>query len=161
MTPTYRVVTHGLDQGADADAAAQRVAALFKRPPTEIEPLLAPAACVVKKGLSADDAARYQNALTQCGLRATVESEQPAGHDPALQPGADALLADPADALALVKPLLFALLAFALAGWAGMIVSELAFDFVFFMACFAVLIFGVIGMLNAGAVYHWLRRHRA
>jgi hypothetical protein len=75
MSETYRVLSQGLVPDASPADALRDLAALFKCPPEQVKPLLGITVCVVKKGLTADAAARYQQAMLACGLRTMVESE--------------------------------------------------------------------------------------
>ncbi len=78
MTETYRVVTACLRADVDVEASAQQLASLFKCSRSDITPMLTELGCVVKTGVSADVAAQYQRVLSNCGMRTTVEPEDPA-----------------------------------------------------------------------------------
>ncbi|MES2322034.1 MAG: hypothetical protein V4633_07220 [Pseudomonadota bacterium] len=92
MDISYRVVTQGVQAGADVETVAAQVAALFKRARPDIEPLLQAGRAVVKKGLAMADAAKYQAALANCGLLATIEAEDAPAAPPAAAPDLSRLL---------------------------------------------------------------------
>lgn len=72
---SFRVVTTGLREGVDRDAAERRLTDLFQRTPAEIRPLLLPKRNVVKRRLDAEQAAKYRKSLIRCGCDAAIEEE--------------------------------------------------------------------------------------
>ena len=74
MDQTYRVAIRGVKEGFARDAVIGELAALFKKKPEEIRPLL-DAGAVVKKGVDLAVANKYRDALESRGCACAVEAE--------------------------------------------------------------------------------------
>lgn len=74
MDQTYRVAIRGVREGFARDVVIGELAALFKKKPEEIRPLL-DARAVVKKGVALAVANKYREALESRGCACAVEAE--------------------------------------------------------------------------------------
>lgn len=70
-----RVVIQGLRPGVDLNTAIQNLAGLFKSSPEHAEQILKQPGFVVKKGIAADVAAKYQKAVEAAGVVCVIEAE--------------------------------------------------------------------------------------
>lgn len=76
MEQKYRIVAIGLKQGFTRDQSNGMLAALFKRPASELSALTSGKRVTVKKGLEFAAAAKYKSVLEGCGLLADVAPER-------------------------------------------------------------------------------------
>ena len=74
-TPTFRVVTRGLQPGYSAGMAAELLIARFKCSKEQIAPLLGAGPVTVKSRLTHAAAAHYAQVLEHCGCVCAVEEE--------------------------------------------------------------------------------------
>jgi hypothetical protein len=83
LDETYRIVALGLKEGVERETALSQLAALFKTGADKVAPMLTGERVSIKKGLDAQAAARYQQALDRAGLRTALMPEQAAAPAPA------------------------------------------------------------------------------
>jgi len=76
-SPTYRIVTRGLQPDVPAALAAEQLALLFKCTQDQIAPLLNSKRFTVRKNLDRDAADKYAQALQRCGCVSEVVEEVP------------------------------------------------------------------------------------
>jgi hypothetical protein len=72
---TYRVITSGVREGYRPAFVAGKIAALFKGTMAQVEPLLRSKDTVVKRGMDAEAAAKYKQALEACGCICRIEAD--------------------------------------------------------------------------------------
>lgn len=77
MQASYKIVSQGCQEGTDPHQVAQRVAALFRCQPGDVEGLLRTRKSTVKRKLDLQRADRYRRALDGCGLMVSIEEEAP------------------------------------------------------------------------------------
>lgn len=81
MEGQYKVVLKGLKPDAESAQAKQKLATLFKASPEQMERVLAQPNYIVKSGLTADLAAKYQKAIESAGGLCILEPETPAASE--------------------------------------------------------------------------------
>ena len=73
QSPLYKVVFSGdLEEGYTLEVVKHQCAALFKKPPAQIESLFAGKSVTIKSGLSQEQAKNYVRALSHIGARAKI-----------------------------------------------------------------------------------------
>jgi len=75
MAETYRVKIQGVREGFDREQVVQKLAALFKREPDAVRPVMGGG--VVKQGVDLETAKKYQQVLLQQGCACSIESDKP------------------------------------------------------------------------------------
>ncbi len=90
MTLTYRVVIKGPKDGFTGDQVAAALAPVFRVAAEALRPILDRPMHVVKSGVEAQTAARYQAALDAAGCRCVLEAEQSEARRAAPAPDAPA-----------------------------------------------------------------------
>ena len=86
----FQIVVNGqLTEGADPETAKANVAKLFKTSKDKVEPMFSGQRATVKKGLDEAMAKKYQAALKNAGLIATVEPTAAATAPATPAPGGD------------------------------------------------------------------------
>ncbi len=72
-SPLYKVVFSGdLEEGYTLEVVKHQCAALFKKPPAQIESLFAGKSVTIKSGLSREQAENYVRALSRIGVRTNI-----------------------------------------------------------------------------------------
>jgi hypothetical protein len=156
LNESFRIVTVGVQQGQAREAVGQKLAALFKCSARDVAALLAGEGVSVKRGLALSEAARYRQALEQCGLltaivpeRAGVQAVQvPKTFMPGSLEPTPAFQLDPrrVGVMGAARALGGALVSFVLVAIAAHSAIGMAHDILFFATCAAVLVFSVVGM---------------
>jgi hypothetical protein len=156
LKESFRIVTVGVQEGQARDAVGQNLAALFKCRTRDVAALLAGEGVSVKRGLALSEAARYRQALEQCGLLTAIVPER-AGAVPVqvpktFMPGPNAptpvfqLDARHVGVIGAARGLLGALLSFTLMAIAAHSAMRMGHGVLFYATCVAVIVFSVLGV---------------
>lgn len=79
----FRIMMRPLAPETDAGPVREKLAALFRAQPAQIDALLKRAPVVIKRGLTEAQALQYQSALTSAGVDCALEAETPPAASPA------------------------------------------------------------------------------
>jgi hypothetical protein len=168
LEESFRIVTVGLKAGQAPEAVGRQLAALFKCSTRHVGALLVGEGVSVKRGLALSEAAKYMQALDQCGLVTAILPERKIM--PILQVPKTfmrGIRAEPAPAFEFDSPREVMLgAALSLAGAvASFLLVFIAFrsaatmprDLLFFANCAAILVFSVVGVGCAIRFFLWWR----